>query len=138
LGIDKTGDLVRRVPHTECTCGRCFDLYKGGILGRVDDMKLIRGINAYPSSVEAIVREFSEMDEFQIVITRERGIYDEITVRCELRAGQEHLWPQLMPRLDAALADGHGRLRFRLEQAAAGELPRFEVKARRLVDRRGV
>ncbi|HLO01561.1 MAG TPA: hypothetical protein VK191_00400, partial [Symbiobacteriaceae bacterium] len=62
----KTGDLVRRVPHTACTCGRCFDLYKGGILGRVDDMKLIRGVNIYPSSIEAIVREFAAVDEFQI------------------------------------------------------------------------
>lgn len=134
----KTGDLVKRVPHTECTCGRSFDVYKGGILGRVDDMKLIRGINVYPSSVEAIVREFPAVDEFQIVITRERGVYDEITVRCELRAGLEHLWPELEPKLSAALAEGHGGLRFNVEQARAGELPRFELKARRLVDKRGV
>lgn len=132
----KTGDLVRRVPHTECTCGRSFDIYKGGILGRVDDMKLIRGINVYPSSVEAIVREFPEVDEFQIVITRERGVYDEITVKCELKAGTEHRWPDLQPRLDRALAEGHGGLRFQVVQAQPGELPRFELKARRLVDKR--
>lgn len=135
----KTGDLVRQVPHTQCTCGRCFDLYQGGILGRVDDMKLIRGINVYPSSVEAIVREFPEIDEFQIVITRERGVYDEITVRCELLPGKEALWDQgLRHRLDRALADGHGGLRFNVELAGPGELPRFELKARRLVDKRGV
>ncbi len=134
----KTGDLVRKVPHTECRCGRSFDVYQGGILGRVDDMKLIRGINVYPSSVEAIVREFPEVDEFQIVITRERGVYDEIAVRCELRAGLEDVWPQLQPRLDDALAEGHGGLRFNVVQAQPGELPRFELKARRLVDKRGV
>lgn len=133
----KTGDLVEKVPYTDCTCGRTFDLYRGGILGRVDDMKLIRGINVYPGSVEAIVREFPEVDEFQIVITKERGVYDEITVQVELREGVEAVWPDLLPRLDAALADGHGGLRFRLEKVAPGTLPRWELKARRLVDKRG-
>jgi phenylacetate-CoA ligase len=134
----KTGDLVRRVPHHTCTCGRTFDVYRGGIIGRVDDMKLIRGINVYPSSVEAIVREFPEVDEFQVLITRERGIYDEISVRCELRPGEEEGWPALATRLEAALAGGHGGLRFNVVQAAPGELPRFELKARRLVDKREV
>lgn len=132
----RTGDLVRRLPHTACTCGRSFDIYQGGIIGRVDDMKLIRGINVYPSSVEAIVREFPEVDEFQIVITRERGHYDEIAVRCELRPGLEAQWPGVQNRLDAALADGHGGLRFSVVRAEPGELPRFELKARRLVDKR--
>jgi phenylacetate-CoA ligase len=134
----KTGDLVRRLPYTACTCGRTFDIYHGGIIGRVDDMKLIRGINVYPSSVEAIVREFPEVDEFQIYIARERGVYDEISVRCELKAGHEATWPALQARLDAALADGHGGLRFNVVQAPAGTLPRFELKARRLVDQREV
>lgn len=133
----KTGDLVERVPHTECSCGRTFDVYRGGILGRVDDMKLIRGINVYPSSVEAIVREFPEIDEFLIVLTRERGIYDEIAVQVEVREGMDDIWPTLEPRLDAALADGHGGLRFRLEKVPTGTLPRWELKARRLVDKRG-
>lgn len=133
----KTGDLVERMPHTACTCGRTFDLYRGGILGRVDDMKLIRGINVYPSSVEAIVREFPEVDEFLIVINRERGLYDEVTVQVELCSGMDHLWPQVGARLDTALADGHGGLRFRVEKVESGTLPRWELKARRLVDKRG-
>lgn len=134
----KTGDLVRRLPHTACSCGRCFDLYKGGILGRVDDMKLIRGVNIYPSSVEAIIREFPAVDEFQIRLTRERGVYDEVTVRCELKAGLEAEWARLQPQIDRALADGHGGLRFNVVQAGAGELPRFELKARRMIDAREV
>ena len=125
--------------NTTCSCGRSFVIYQGGILGRVDDMKLIRGINVYPSSVEAIVREFPEVDEFQIVVTRERGVYDEITVRCELVRDQVQQWEQgLGDRLNKALAAGHGGLRFNVELAPPGELPRFELKARRLVDKRGV
>ncbi len=82
----RTGDLVCKVPASTCDCGRTFDIYEGGILGRVDDMKLIRGTNVYPRAIEAIVREFPEVDEFQTVITRE-GIRDEITLRVELKAG---------------------------------------------------
>ena len=80
----RTGDLVCKVPASRCTCGRGFDIYEGGILGRVDDMKIIRGTNVYPRAIEAIVREFSEVDEFQTVITRE-GVRDEITLRVELK-----------------------------------------------------
>jgi phenylacetate-CoA ligase len=80
----RTGDLVCKVPASTCACGRVFDIYEGGILGRVDDMKIIRGTNVYPRAIEAIVREYSEVDEFQTVITRE-GVRDEITLRVELR-----------------------------------------------------
>ena len=80
----RTGDLVCRVPASRCSCGRGFDLYEGGILGRVDDMKIVRGTNVYPRAIEAIVREFPEVDEFQTVITHE-GIRDEITLRVECK-----------------------------------------------------
>jgi len=132
----RSGDLVVRVPHTACRCGRTFDLYKGGIIGRADDMKIIRGTNVFPSAVEAIVREHPEVDEFQIVLTREEDIRDEITVVCELRPDCEHLWPQVQLRLAKALAAGHENLRFNVERAERGQLPRFELKARRLVDKR--
>ena len=49
-------------------------------------MKIVRGTNVYPRAIEAIVREFPEVDEFQTVITRE-GIRDEITLRVELKTG---------------------------------------------------
>ena len=74
------GDPAAALPHRRsrlpraggaCTCGRGFDIYEGGILGRVDDMKIVRGTNVYPRAIEAIVREFPEVDEFQILITRE-------------------------------------------------------------------
>lgn len=134
----RTGDLVEKVPYRECPCGRTFDLYKGGILGRVDDMKLIRGTNVFPSAVEAIVREFDAIDEFQIVLTREENIRDEVTVLCELKPGREGEWAELQPRLAHQLADGHEGLRFNVERAERNQLPRFELKARRLVDQRQV
>ncbi|MGO9820100.1 MAG: phenylacetate--CoA ligase family protein [Solirubrobacteraceae bacterium] len=132
----RTGDLVCKVPAATCDCGRGFDIYEGGILGRVDDMKIIRGTNVYPRAIEAIVREFPEVDEFQTVITRE-GVRDEITLRVELKpdwdAGR---WDALHEDLHKRLALAHEGLNFRIERAGEGELPRFELKAKRTVDKR--
>jgi phenylacetate-CoA ligase len=132
----RTGDLVCKVPASRCTCGRGFDIYEGGILGRVDDMKIIRGTNVYPRAIEAIVREFSEVDEFQTVITRE-GVRDEITLRVELKPDwNADGWDGLSEDLRKRLALAHEGLNFRIERADAGELPRFELKAKRTVDKR--
>jgi len=132
----RTGDLVCKVPASRCTCGRGFDIYEGGILGRVDDMKIIRGTNVYPRAIEAIVREFTQVDEFQTVITRE-GVRDEITLRIELKAeASADLWDGLAQTLHTRLALAHEGLNFRVELARAGELPRFELKAKRTVDKR--
>jgi phenylacetate-CoA ligase len=132
----RTGDLVCRVPAATCTCGRGFDIYEGGIQGRVDDMKLVRGTNVYPRAIEAIVREFPHVDEFQTVITHE-GIRDEITLRVEMKSGWDSdAWPQVADTLHRRLAHAHEGLNFRVELASPGELPRFELKAKRTLDLR--
>jgi phenylacetate-coenzyme A ligase PaaK-like adenylate-forming protein len=132
----RTGDLVCRVPASTCSCGRGFDLYEGGIQGRVDDMKLVRGTNVYPRAIEAIVREVPEIDEFQVLITHE-GIRDEITLRVEMKSGwNSDSWPDLADSLHRRLAHAHEGLNFRVQQAGEGELPRFELKAKRTLDLR--
>ena len=132
----RTGDLVCKVPASRCTCGRSYDIYEGGILGRVDDMKIIRGTNVYPRAIEAIVREFTVVDEFQTVITRE-GVRDEITLRIELKADAgDEPWEGLADALHRRLSQAHEGLNFRIERAGAGELPRFELKAKRTIDKR--
>jgi phenylacetate-CoA ligase len=131
----RTKDLVVKVPHTTCPCGRTGDIYDGGIRGRWDDMKLIRGTNVYPRAVEAIVREFDAVDEFQIVVERV-GIQDEITVHAELKSGREAEWEGLRERLGTALREAHEGLRFNVERAAPSSLPRYELKAKRLTDTR--
>jgi len=134
----RTRDLVVKVPHTRCTCGRTFDLYDGGILGRVDDMLLVRGTNVYPRAVEAIVREHAAVDEFQIHLTTVDGIRDEIAVRCEVRVGQEAEWPKVRERLAADLAHAIEGLTIPVVEAPRGSLPRFELKAKRVKDERVV
>jgi phenylacetate-CoA ligase len=131
----RTGDLVCKVPASVCSCGRGFDIYEGGILGRVDDMKIIRGTNVYPRAIEAIVREFPQIDEFQTLITRE-GVRDEITLRVELKSSWNQSWEGLAEMLHNRLALAHEGLNFRIERAGENELPRFELKAKRTVDKR--
>ncbi len=131
----RTKDLVVKVPHNTCACGRTGDIYQGGIQGRWDDMKLIRGTNVYPRAVESIVRECTAVDEFQILLTRP-SLLDEITVLIELKTGREDHWTHLHQRLCRDLPAAHEGLRFNVELAEPNSLPRFELKAKRLVDKR--
>jgi len=133
----RTKDLVVKIPHSSCPCGRTGDIYHGGIQGRWDDMKLVRGTNVYPRAVESIVRECRAVDEFQILLTRE-GVQDEITVLIELKPGREDHWTELEGRLCKDLPDAHEGLRFNVRLAERNSLPRFELKAKRLVDKRPV
>ena len=122
----RTGDRARRV-GAPCACGRTFARLDGGILGRLDDMLIVRGVNVFPSAIEAIVRRFP-VEEFQIEVFR-HGELDELRVLLEVEGGAA-----AAPRVQAALRAGLG---IRLEVAAVdpGTLPRFELKARRVVRR---
>lgn len=122
----RTGDLVRRV-DARCACGRETRFLPGGVLGRVDDMVVIRGVNIYPQSLEAVVREFPEVGEFRIVYyTREA--MDQVKVQVE---APETVAVALAKRLRERIG-----LRIDVETVAPGTLPRFEMKARRVVDER--
>lgn len=131
----RTGDLVERVESSFCSCGRTFDLYRGGILGRADDMKIVRGVNIFPSALENIIREFNEIEEFQIIIYKEKDI-DQVMVKVEPKPDLD---PNTYPGLKANIADQLNRahrLSFNVRIVDTGTLPRFELKARRLKDLR--
>lgn len=134
----RTADKVVKVPAATASNGRTWDLYEGGILGRVDDMKLVRGTNVYMRAVEGIVRTFPGVEEFQVKIIRE-GIRDEIILATELAPSvTPDIWAAMSREMSASLADAHEGLGFILERADPGSLPRFELKTKRLVDTRGV
>jgi phenylacetate-CoA ligase len=122
----RTGDRVR-LADGPCACGRTFVRLEGGILGRLDDMLIVRGVNVFPSAIEAVVRRFP-VEEFRIEVFRE-GELDEVRLLLEVEGGeggarrvQEALRATLGIRLEVAPVD-------------AGSLPRFELKARRVVRR---
>src|SRR5947208_999651 len=78
----RTGDRVTAVRGT-CSCGRTLVKLAGGIAGRVDDMVTVRGVNVFPSAIEAIVRRFDEVGEYRIALARVREM-DEL--RCTVEA----------------------------------------------------
>ncbi|HEV8379220.1 MAG TPA: AMP-binding protein [Tepidisphaeraceae bacterium] len=126
----RTGDLVR-MTRKLCPCGRCFARLEGGILGRVDDMFIIRGNNVFPSAMESIIRRFAEVAEYRVEVYDEGGLAQ---VAIELEPHPSANGEDLACRVGQAIADA---LSFRAEirTVSPGVLPRFEMKARRFTRR---
>jgi phenylacetate-CoA ligase len=130
----RTGDLVKPAGR-KCACGRSFLLLEGGILGRVDDMLVVRGVNVFPTAIENVLRECVQVDEWQVVVEKDASGKDTITLRFEPSEPGIN-GKGLSLRVEKALRDNHEGLRFNVEVVAAGTLPRHEFKARRVVDHR--
>jgi phenylacetate-CoA ligase len=125
----RTGDLVQ-LDEMPCPCGRQFARLVGGILGRSDDMLVVRGVNIFPSAIEGILREFAEISEFRIEVFP-KGSMVEMKVLLEAQEGSASgLEERASKRLQDRLL-----LRVPCEVVQSGSLPRFELKARRVVRR---
>jgi phenylacetate-CoA ligase len=119
----RTGDLVRPI----MLAGEdpaAFAL-EGGILGRVDDMVIVRGVNLYPGAVDAAIRTVAGVREYQVEIDKRR-ILPEITVRFEASDAGRDPTRELASHLCATF-----QMRVEVERVASGVLPVFEFKARR-------
>jgi phenylacetate-CoA ligase len=124
----RTGDLVRaELPAPACACGSAELALVGGILGRADDMVVVRGVNVYPSAVDALVRARPAVTEYRVTVARD-GALTELLVEVEPAPGADGavLAAALAEDFQTALA-----LRVPVRAVAAGTLPRFEHKARR-------
>lgn len=116
----RTGDLVRARRDGE---GALW--LAGGILGRVDDMRVVRGVNIYPSAVDALLQSVEGIGEYRVLISR-RGEMSEMQVEVEGDA------PHALAA-ERALERGLN-LRIPVRTVAPSSLPRFEMKARRWVE----
>ncbi len=134
----RTGDLVDWRPNTEGVEILGFQpggLLHGGILGRVDDMFFVRGNNVYPTSIETTIREFPEVAEYRMRVV-ESGDLNSLEVDIEPTSAYveqiEPIGELLAKRVEKAL---HDALLFRVQvyPVGRGSLPRFELKASRLV-----
>lgn len=116
----RTGDWVKK----RLWQGRLA--LEGGVLSRVDDMVVVRGVNVYPSAVEAVVRQFSEIAEF-MVEQRKVDAMDEIELLIEVPG---NVSKALIKRLEAKLRDTFS-MRIPVRLVDADSLPRHEFKAKR-------
>ena len=126
----RTGDLVERGPEGPCACGTHDLALRGGILGRSDDMVVVRGVNVYPSAVDNILRACGGVAEYRVEIHTGHPLVD-LRIQVEPAPGCQDA-ERLPERLQKALHTALG-LRIPVNAARPGELPRFEMKARRWV-----
>lgn len=124
----RTGDLVRVDPRP-CPCGRALVRLDGGIRGRVDDMIVVRGNNVHPAALQTILHRFADLAEYRIEVDRSAALP---VLRVEVEPGPTADGAALAARVDQTIRD---ELLFRAEVrlVAPGSLPRFELKAQRLV-----
>ena len=124
----RTGDLVKPSDGL-CECGRHEMALEGGILGRIDDMVIVRGVNIYPSAVEQIISSCADVAEYRVQILSNNALAEiEVLVETTPGANQSAVVQALENGFDRAF-----RLRVPVKIMPPGALPRTEMKAKRFV-----
>ena len=128
----RTGDLVRENLDIAAREGRHELALRGGILGRADDMLLVRGVNLYPAAVENLMLSLPEVAVYQVEVDA-RGPLVELHVHVEPSAAAgdaDELAARVQSQFRAAF-----HLRVPVTVCPPGTLPRGEMKSRRWVRR---
>lgn len=133
----RTGDITMLMEDS-CPCGRGQKIAR--IMGRSDDMLVIRGVNVFPSQIEHVLLSLPEVGEqFMVYIDRVHHL-DEMNIEVEINreyfSGELKDLAKLQKRVAGALQGTLG-LRTSVTLVEPGSLPRFEGKAKRVIDRRG-
>jgi phenylacetate-CoA ligase len=127
----RTRDLTRLLPPTARSMRRM-----GKIVGRSDDMLIIRGVNLFPTQVEELVLQQGQLSgHYQLVVTRE-GLLDEVLVRCEVQPGfasadRSVIGGELQHRIKTMCG-----VSTRVEVLDPDGIERSLGKARRVIDKR--
>jgi phenylacetate-CoA ligase len=132
----RTGDITMLL-EDECPCGRGGMIAR--ITGRSDDMLVIRGINVFPSQIEHVLKGMPEIgDQFMVYVDRVNYL-DEMTIEVEMNreyfSGELKDLARVQKKVVHALKEALN-LRTSVTLVEPGTLPRFEGKAKRVVDRR--
>jgi phenylacetate-CoA ligase len=131
----RTRDLTHFRPEP-CSCGSVLPLH-GPLLGRTDDMFIIRGVNIYPGQIDHLLSQDERIgSEYQVFLTRDEG-RDHLKIRVERGASTD---PSQDSAITAGLEEGFRRhllVRGLVEIVDHGSLPRTERKSKRVFDERG-
>jgi phenylacetate-CoA ligase len=122
----RTGDLVERLLEP-CGCGRTLASIRGGVLGRADDMLIVRGVNMYPSAIDNVVRAVPQILEYEVEIRESAGSHD-ILIKLETTDGAR------FDDVKGSLLGGFRsqfNSRVDVQEVARQSLPRYELKSRR-------
>lgn len=134
----RTGDITMLM-EDDCPCGRGQKIAR--LFGRSDDMLTVRGINVFPSQIEHVLKNIPEVgDQFMVYIDRLNHL-DEMTIEVEINkhlfSGELSDLARLQNKIGKALHETL-TLRANVQLVEPGSLPRFEGKAKRVVDRRKI
>ena len=133
----RTGDITA-IREEPCPCGRTHPRMER-LSGRVDDMLIIRGINVFPSQIEHALLGIHEVGEHFMIEVDRKGALDDLMVKVELpRDSFSDKITDLMRvkgKVERVLK-GALNVAVTVELVEAGSLPRFEGKAKRVIDRR--
>jgi phenylacetate-CoA ligase len=133
----RTGDITA-IKDDPCPCGRTHPRLER-LSGRVDDMLIIRGINVFPSQIEHALLGIPEVAEHFMIEVDRKGALDDMLVRVELAREafsdkisdlmriRQHVEKVLKSSLNVQVS---------VELTEPGTLPRFEGKAKRVIDKR--
>lgn len=120
----RTGDTVE-MTRARCACGRTFARISGGVLGRADDMMIVRGVNIYPAAIDDLMRGLLDIAEYEVHIRRVSGL-DDLLIRIETTGAIS------FDEVERAVSkEFRNRFNVRVSIEQAEGLPRYEFKARR-------
>ncbi len=127
----RTRDLTRLLPPTSRSMRRM-----GKIVGRSDDMLIIRGVNLFPTQVEEILLQDTRLaGHYQLVVTRE-ALLDEVQVLCELALGAAGADKTAVARALQERIKTLAGVTTRVSVGDSGSVERSAGKARRVIDKR--
>ena len=133
----RTRDLTRLITEP-CPCGRTL-VKMGRVMGRTDDMLIIKGVNVFPSQIEAVLFAIEGTEpHYQIIVDR-KGALDEVTILVEVSEAiffdemkkQRELIDLIARRLTSELG-----ISVEVKLVEKKTLERFEGKAKRVIDKR--
>ena len=132
----RTRDLTRKITKP-CSCGNILFMHDK-ILGRSDDMIILRGVNIYPGQIDEILSSIPEVgSEYQLHLERKDGGKDYMTIKAEVRQGIDLINANQIKDKIKKTVQSKIMVSCDVHICAHGELPRFEGKAKRIFDNRG-
>src|SRR5262245_53796500 len=125
----RTRDIARLAEEEPCACGFTGVRLARAIEGRADEMIWLRGVNVFPSAIEAVIRGFQELDDEYELVVDEREDLPTLRVRVELRPGARES-SEIAERVRRALTQAI-RVSSDLELLPFGTLPRADARAKK-------
>lgn len=124
----------------ECPCGRTH-VRMDKIMGRTDDMLIIRGVNVFPSQIESVLLEIGETEPHYLLVVERKGSLDELEVQVEVSQamfsdkvkGLENLERMIHHRIESLLG-----ISAKVKLVEPHSIPRSEGKAKRVIDKRNL